>query len=170
MRSFARNRPSKTMPNDLKTLRDLAPFIGNDCPANLRRELGALLLRLEDERLSQRTFAYGGRPHQFVVGTTAAPLPWVSTTPGARALMLATLNPGKWLALRPGRTRRAWHADIHACLASIERVDPPTRHAIAFARARGQPGLRLREHDGAVEICYRPAPNRSLDVSARNAP
>ena len=151
---------------DLDALHQLAVHVRHlDLDPELRAWLGAKQRSLQTAQ--PRRLAYAGRQGAFIAGPVATPQPWHSRGVGARALAQAALNPNQWLDLRPGRTRRAWHAAISAGLESLARVDSDLADAFAFgSEYRDASGMHLREHGGRVQMQWRPAPGLVLDVSS----
>ena len=153
------------MLTDLDALHALAVATRHlDLPTELRAWLGSKQRSLQVQH--PRRLAYGGRHGVFVAGSVLTPQPWLSRGCGASALCFAALNPNVWLDLRPGRSRRAFHASITAALESLARIDSDLANAFAFGAYRDSPGMHLRMADGKVRMQWRPAPGFVLNVQS----
>ena len=150
---------------DLQALHQLAVHTRHlDLPADLRSWLGQKQRSLQSQQ--PRRLAYAGRRGHYIAGPLHTPQPWLSRGCGASALCFAALNPNVWLDLRPGRSRRAFHASITAALESLARIDSDLANAFAFGAYRDSPGMHLRMADGKVQMQWRPAAGFVLNVSS----
>ncbi|MEO8154721.1 MAG: hypothetical protein ABI605_16745 [Rhizobacter sp.] len=149
---------------DLEALRKLAAHVRHlPIEDELSNWLGAKQMALQLTSHPRRLARTGARGEYLVGDSTAM---WHTRSAGAVCLSLAALNPHRWLTLRPGRTRRAWHASIDAAVESLARLDSALADAFAFGEHQQAPGLRLRVQDGHVQLMWRPPHRLVLEVSA----
>lgn len=120
-----------------------------------QRELQSLLIKLSLPPLQFRPalgegyITNGGR--------------WCPEGDGAIVLHLAVHNPDQWVSLAEGRDVEAWAMAKKRAVDSLAAVDGHLANVLAAATPNG-PGIRLRQHEGRVQVRWRPPPGRFVVV------
>lgn len=126
-----------------------------------KRELQSLLIKLSRPALQFRPLVDGG---WLTNGGR-----WCYEGIGAVVLHLCANNPDRWLDLAEGRELGAWTMATSRAAKSLAAVDGHLAAVLAPSRTVGGAGVRLRVHEGRVQVKWRPPPGRPVAVGVKYA-
>jgi hypothetical protein len=140
-------------------LADIAALAaGHAVPEDRRRALISVAIRART-RAEPLRFTWAGDG-----GFEIASGKWQCDGAGAVALCLAAHNPGRWLGLREGKSRKAWWMAVRRAVDGLRRIDPELAQAMAPTAERNAPGVHLRTRGGQVELMLRLPPGCHIRV------
>lgn len=91
------------------------------------------------------------RPNVYRVSTRDGVVDWECSGQGALVLSRVAQRPGHWIAVAPAGKSRALRSSISAAVQNLGRHAPDLARLFVGAKARSDPGVRLRTYDGRVE-------------------
>lgn len=130
-------------------------------PPERQRELQSLLIKLSLPPLQFRPLLSGG---WLTNGGR-----WCYDGIGAWVLHLCAHNPDRWLDLAEGRELAAWTMATGRAARSLAAVDGHLAAVLAPSRTAAGQGVRLRLHNGRVQVRWRPPPGRPVAVGVKLA-